>query len=101
MFPDLAWQWNLEVTDRENWQQFTLADFERLKKKYGVAWVIVVRPGVSGLSCPYANSEAVSYTHLDVYKRQSLSRPAFACDSDVQRGAGRTVLDQWVGTIHD
>ncbi len=59
VFPDLAWQWNLEVTDRENWQQFTLADFERLKKKYGVTWVIVVRPGVSGLSCPYANSEVM------------------------------------------
>jgi hypothetical protein len=59
VFPDLAWQWNLEVTDRGNWQQFTLTDFERLKKKYGVTWVIVVRPGVSGLSCPYANSEVM------------------------------------------
>jgi hypothetical protein len=55
VFPDLAWQWNLEVTDRENWAQFTLADFERLKKKYGVTWVIVERPGVAGLSCLYAN----------------------------------------------
>jgi hypothetical protein len=36
--------------------QFTLADFERLKKKYGVTWVIVERPGVVGLSCPYANN---------------------------------------------
>ena len=59
LFPELAWQWNLEVTDRENWKQFTLSDFERLKKKYGVAWVIVVRPGVPGLSCPYANSEVM------------------------------------------
>jgi hypothetical protein len=55
VFPDLAWQWNLEVTDRENWLHFTLADFERLKKKYGVTWVIVERPGVAGLPCPYAN----------------------------------------------
>jgi len=55
VFPELAWQWNLEVTDRENWEQFTLTDFERLRKKYGVAWVIVEQPGVAGLSCPYAN----------------------------------------------
>jgi hypothetical protein len=59
VFPDLAWQWNLEVTDRENWARFTLADFEFLKKKYGVAWVIVVRPGVAGLSCPYDNSQVM------------------------------------------
>ncbi len=59
VFPDLAWQWNLEVTDRENWQQFTLGDFERLKKKYGVTWAIVVRPGVAGLSCPYTNSQVM------------------------------------------
>ena len=55
VFPELAWQWNLEVMDRKNWTQFALADFERLKKKYGVTWVIVEQPGVAGLSCPYAN----------------------------------------------
>jgi hypothetical protein len=55
VFPDLAWQWNLEVTDRENWARFTLADFEFLKKKYGVTWVIVERPGIPGLPCPYTN----------------------------------------------
>lgn len=59
VFPDLAWQWNLEVTDRENWTQFTLADFEHLKKKYGVTWVIVARPGVSDLSCPYSNTQVM------------------------------------------
>jgi len=55
LFPDLAWQWNLEVTDRRNWAHLTLDDFERLKKKYGVNWVIVERPGVLGLDCPYSN----------------------------------------------
>ena len=55
VFPELSWQWNLEVMDRENWTQFTLADFERLRKKYGVTWVIVDQPGVAGLPCPYAN----------------------------------------------
>lgn len=56
VFPDLAWQWNMEVADRENWTQFTLADFGRLKKKYGVTWVIVSKPGVTGLACPYTNN---------------------------------------------
>jgi hypothetical protein len=57
LFPELAWQWKLEVTDRQNWARFTLADFELLKKKYGVTWVIVVKPGVGGLSCPYSDTE--------------------------------------------
>lgn len=55
VFPNLAWQWKLEVSARENWEHFTLADFERLKKNYGVTWVIVERPGVAGLRCPYSN----------------------------------------------
>jgi hypothetical protein len=55
LFPDLAWQWDLEVTGRKNWVHFTLDDFDRLKKKYGVNWVIVERPGVPGLTCPYSN----------------------------------------------
>jgi hypothetical protein len=59
LFPELGWQWRMEVKDRQNWEQFKLADFERLKKKYGVTWVIVVRPGVPGLSCPYSNSQVM------------------------------------------
>lgn len=56
LFPDLAWQWKLEVTDRQNWPRFTIADFEGLRKKYGVTWVIVSTPGVAGLSCGYENA---------------------------------------------
>ncbi len=56
LFPDLAWQWKLEVNDRQNWAQFTLTDFERLKKKYGVTWVVIAKPGASGLSCAYENA---------------------------------------------
>jgi len=59
LFPELAWQWNREVTDRENWAQFRLADFKRLKKQYGVTWVIVEHPGVAGLSCPYTNRQVM------------------------------------------
>ena len=56
VFPDLAWQWKLEVDTRKNWENFQLADFERLKQKYLVSWVIVQKPGVDGLDCRYANS---------------------------------------------
>jgi hypothetical protein len=56
LFPDLAWQWKLEVSDRKDWQHFTLTDFESLKKKYGVTWVIVRNGSSVGMPCPYENS---------------------------------------------
>ena len=55
VFPDLAYQWKLEVAGREKWSSFNLDDFERLKKKFGVGWVILERPGVAGMPCPYVN----------------------------------------------
>jgi hypothetical protein len=55
IFPELAWQWRLEVSDRKNWQHFTLLDFESLKKKYGVTWVIVRNGSSVGMPCPYEN----------------------------------------------
>jgi hypothetical protein len=55
VFPDLAYQWKLEVADREKWSSFGLDDFERLKKKFGVGWVVLERPGVAGMPCPYVN----------------------------------------------
>jgi len=56
VFPDLSWQWKLEVSGTQNWTHFSIADFERLKGKYGVSWVILERPGIAGLNCPYTNS---------------------------------------------
>jgi hypothetical protein len=55
VFPDLAWQWKLENSARTNWTQFTGDDFERLKKKLGVTWVVIEGPAVAPLECPYAN----------------------------------------------
>jgi hypothetical protein len=55
LFPELAWQWRLEVRDRKNWQHFTLSDFEFLRKKYGVTWVIVRNGSSVGMPCPYEN----------------------------------------------
>lgn len=56
VFPDLAYQWKLELAGRENWKQMSLADLEGLRSKFGVTWVILEKPGMSGLDCPYANS---------------------------------------------
>ncbi len=55
-FPDLAYQWRLEVAGREKWNHFGPADFARLRKLYGVTWVVVETPGMAGLDCPYQNS---------------------------------------------
>lgn len=40
----------------KGWKHFTKANFERLKREYGVSWIVVQRPGVTGMSCPYHNS---------------------------------------------
>ena len=40
----------------KGWQHFKRADFERLKREYGVSWIVVQRPGVAGMNCPYRNS---------------------------------------------
>jgi hypothetical protein len=51
--PRLAGRWLTEVTAESNWTKFQSADFQRLKTEFGVNWVVLVQPGVSGLSCPY------------------------------------------------
>ena len=51
--PRLAGRWLTEVTAEKNWKNFRAADFERLKTRFGVAWVVLARPGVPGMRCPY------------------------------------------------
>jgi len=55
MFPPLADDWWNQMQDLRNWKNFRTPDFERLKQKYGVSWVIVQQPGPPGLDCPYDN----------------------------------------------
>jgi hypothetical protein len=55
MFPQLANDWWQQVQAQTPWKSFQAADFERLRKSYGVGWVVVQQPGVPGLSCPYQN----------------------------------------------
>lgn len=38
------------------WKNFGLTDFARLKKIYGVTWVVLQQPNAAATSCPYRNS---------------------------------------------
>jgi|SRR5450631_386131 hypothetical protein len=64
MFPPLSVKWLEQVEDQKNWKQLGKQDFERLRQKYGVSWVVVERPGPVGLQCPYENS-AVRVCRVD------------------------------------
>src|ERR1700730_3504909 len=57
-FPDtgIAEHWKEQVNAQQGWSKFQLADFERLRAKYGVSWVVVDQKGDLGLDCPYANT---------------------------------------------
>ncbi len=58
MFPGLplASECLEQVHAARGWRNFGLPDFERLKRTYGVTWVVVERPAAAGLACPYQNS---------------------------------------------
>jgi hypothetical protein len=56
MFPPLAEEWWTQVQDQTPWKDFRKEDFERLKEKYVVSWVVVQTPGGAGLDCAYENS---------------------------------------------
>lgn len=53
--PDLAPEWNRELTAQSGWRDFQLADFERLKREFGVDWVLVSVPPPAGLDCRWHN----------------------------------------------
>jgi len=55
MFPALAVDWKEQVGAQGNWENFSRADLLRLKQRYGVNWVVLQRPGVPDLPCPYRN----------------------------------------------
>lgn len=38
------------------WRNFQMSDFLHLQQKYGVTWVVLQQPGLSGMPCPYQNS---------------------------------------------
>jgi hypothetical protein len=64
MFPGLAQDWYEQVRAQQGWTKFQLADFKRLRRVYGVTWVVLQRPGMFGLACPYQNG-IVSVCHIE------------------------------------
>jgi hypothetical protein len=56
MFPPLSVLWAEQIADQKNFEHFGKEDFERLRQKYGVSWVVAEQPGTAGLECPYENS---------------------------------------------
>ena len=56
MFPPLSVKWAEQVGDQKNFKQFGKNDFERLRQKYGVSWVVLEQQPPAGWQCPYENS---------------------------------------------
>ena len=55
MFPRLADEWWAQVQAQTPWNSLQAADFARLKKQYGVTWLVLEKP-VSGIDCEYQNA---------------------------------------------
>lgn len=64
MFPPLAEEWFSQVQAQRGWEHFQVQDFRRLQAKYGVNWIVVQKPGLAELNCPYANA-SVSVCRLE------------------------------------
>lgn len=57
LFPAIAERWQREVRARQNWREFSLEDFHRLNRDFGVTWVVLQNPVSVPLTCPYKNEE--------------------------------------------
>jgi hypothetical protein len=55
-FPPLSVKWLEQIRDQENWERFQKDDFEHLRQKYGVTWIVIEQPGPPELDCPYQNA---------------------------------------------
>ena len=53
--PRLAPRWLREVDATRGWRSFRAPDFHSLHNSFGVDWVVLAQPGVTGLNCPYQN----------------------------------------------
>jgi hypothetical protein len=51
--PELVPRWRTEVGSQEGWGQFQAADFERLRARFGVDWVLLDSPPPSSFACPW------------------------------------------------
>jgi hypothetical protein len=55
MFPAMGATWQEQVRAEKEWKSFELKDLLALHQRFGVNWVVLERPGLSGLTCPYEN----------------------------------------------
>ena len=53
--PELGPRWYAQTQAEKNWRRFTLSDFERLKRQFGVNWALVSTPAPAGLLCHWHN----------------------------------------------
>lgn len=53
--PELGPDWDKQLTAEEGWRSFQAADFERLKREFGVNWVLVDLGQTAGLECRWHN----------------------------------------------
>ena len=51
--PELSAKWRSQVKAQQGWEHFQAADFERLRARFGVDWVLLDRPAPPGLACPW------------------------------------------------
>jgi hypothetical protein len=61
--PELGPRWEEQVQAANGWQHFQLSDFQALKTKFGVNWVLL-QNNVADLDCPYHN-RAVSVCRIE------------------------------------
>jgi hypothetical protein len=71
--PAISETWLEQAQARDGWRNFRSEDFQRLKKRFGVTWVVTENKGAvnpaAGLACPYHN-EAVSVCKIDAARIQ-------------------------------
>jgi len=57
MFPALAQTWQEQVDAQRGWEDFRRKDFENLRDRFGVTWLVIEKAQTAAMDCPYHNSE--------------------------------------------
>ncbi|MGB8029371.1 MAG: hypothetical protein WCF30_06865 [Terracidiphilus sp.] len=57
LVPELGPEWVRQTEAEEGWPSFKVGDFERLKRSFGVDWVLVSNPAPDGLACRWHNDK--------------------------------------------
>jgi hypothetical protein len=53
--PELGQMWYDQTQAEQGWNSFGRADFEQLKARFGVDWVLVANHQADGMTCPWHN----------------------------------------------